>query len=329
MIEIKHLKTLQALRNCGSLAAAAATLHQTQSALSHQFSDLEQRLGFRLFVRKSQPLRFTPQGEILLQLANQVLPQIASALQSCNEPQQTTLRIAIECHSCIQWLTPALENFRQKWPQVEMDFKSGVTFDPQPSLQQGELDLVMTSDILPRSGLHYSPMFDFEVRLVLAPDHPLAAKTRITPEDLATETLLIYPVQRSRLDIWRHFLQPAGISPQLKSVDNTLLLIQMVAARMGIAALRRRARWRATSANYGSVYSLSAEPRVRPSSVCAERGATQRRCTHSEARITVPPIRKLGQCGCSCQMARFTSSPAGTCTLFMIPSVPASTCVAP
>ncbi len=70
MIEVKHLKTLQALRNCGSLAAAAATLHQTQSALSHQFSDLEQRLGFRLFVRKSQPLRFTPQGEILLQLAN-------------------------------------------------------------------------------------------------------------------------------------------------------------------------------------------------------------------------------------------------------------------
>lgn len=71
MIEIKHLKTLQALRNSGSLAAAAAVLHQTQSALSHQFSDLEQRLGFRLFVRKSQPLRFTPQGEVLLQLANQ------------------------------------------------------------------------------------------------------------------------------------------------------------------------------------------------------------------------------------------------------------------
>ena len=190
MIEIKHLKTLQALRNSGSLAAAAATLHQTQSALSHQFSDLEQRLGFRLFIRKSQPLRFTPQGEILLQLANQVLPQIGRALQACNEPQQTRLRIAIECHSCIQWLTPALENFRANWPQVEMDFKSGVTFDPQPALQQDELDLVLTSDILPRSGLHYSPMFDFEVRLVLAPDHPLASKTQITPEDLASETLL-------------------------------------------------------------------------------------------------------------------------------------------
>ncbi|WP_304168612.1 HTH-type transcriptional regulator MetR [Lonsdalea britannica] len=237
MIELKHLRTLLALRNTGSLAAAAAQLHQTQSALSHQFSDLEQRLGFRLFVRKSQPLRFTPQGDILLQLAEQVLPQIQQALQACHEPHQATLRLAIECHSCIQWLTPALENFHQSWPQVAMDFKSGVTFDPQPALQQGTLDLVMTSDILPRSGLHYSPMFDFEVRLVLSPDHPLATKEQIDPEDLSEETLMIYPVQRQRLDIWRHFLQPAGVSPALKSVDNTLLLIQMVAAHMGIAAL--------------------------------------------------------------------------------------------
>lgn len=192
MIEIKHLKTLRALRNSGSLAGAAAALHQTQSALSHQFSDLEQRLGFRLFVRKVSRCALR-RREILLQLANQALPQISRALQDCNEPQQTRLRIAIECHSCIQWLTPALESFRARWPHVEVDFQSGVIFDPQPGLQQGELDLVMTSDILPRSFLHYSPMFDFEVRLVMAPEHPLATKARIAPEDLATEMLLIYP----------------------------------------------------------------------------------------------------------------------------------------
>lgn len=81
-----------------------------------------------------------------------------------------------------------------------MDFKSGVTFDPQLALQQGELDIVLTSDILPRSGLHYSPMFDYEVRLVLAPDHPLATCAQITLGDLADETMLIYPVQRGRLD---------------------------------------------------------------------------------------------------------------------------------
>lgn len=237
MIELRHLRTLQALQNSGSLAAAASQLHQTQSALSHQFSDLEQRLGFRLFIRKSQPLRFTPQGEILLQLAEQILPKVQQALQTCQQPHRAKLRLAIECHSCIQWLTPALEEFHQQWPQVLMDFRSGVTFDPQPALQQGELDLVLTSDILPRSGLYYTPIFDFEVRLVLAPDHPLATRKVISPEDLNQETLLIYPVQHNRMDIWRNFLQPASISPMLKTVDNTLLLIQMVSARMGIAAL--------------------------------------------------------------------------------------------
>ncbi|UDG79897.1 HTH-type transcriptional regulator MetR [Candidatus Steffania adelgidicola] len=238
MIELKHLRTLQALRNSGSLATAAMQLHQTQSALSHQFINLEQRLGFRLFVRKSQPLRFSPQGEILLQLAEQILPQVQQAVQTCKEPhQQATLRLAIECHSCIQWLTPALAEFHQQCPHVLIDFRSGMTFDPKPALLQGELDLVLTSDILVRSTLYYAPMFDFEIRLVLSPDHALATQAVIAPKHLDQQTLLIYPVQPNRIDIWRHFLQPAGISPVLKTVDNTLLLIQMVSARMGIAAL--------------------------------------------------------------------------------------------
>ena len=237
MIELKHLKTLQALSQYGSLAATATHLHQTQSALSHQFSDLEHRLGYKLFIRKSQPVRFTPQGEVLLQLAQKVLPMVKDAIRVCNEPSVCALRIAIECHSCIQWLTPALQQFRQTWPQVNVDFKSGVTFEPQPELLSRELDIVMTSDILPEQELHYTPMFDYEVKLVVANDHPLAKKPLIEPQDLADDTLLLYPVQRQRFDIWRHFLQPAGISPNVKTVDNTLILIQMVAAKMGIAAL--------------------------------------------------------------------------------------------
>lgn len=237
MIEIKHLKTLQALHHTGTLAAAAASLHLTQSALSHQINEIEQRLGYRLFIRKSQPLRFTAQGDILLDLANQVIPLVQQALQSCSAPKRDRLRLAIECHSCIQWLTPALNAFRQRWPGVELDFKNGVIFDPQPALQQGELDIVMTSDIQPSAHLHYSALFDFEVRLAVAPEHPLAQVNVIQPRDLAQETLLIYPVQRQRLDVWKHFLQPAGIQPGLKSVDNTLLLIQMAAAQMGVAAL--------------------------------------------------------------------------------------------
>lgn len=238
MIEIKHLQTLQALKNSGSLSATAIQLHQTQSAISHQFNELEKKLGFKLFIRKSNPIKFTIQGTILLQLSKEILPKIHKAIKTCKKTHQMIIRLAIECHSCIQWLTPALKKFQKKWPTVEVDFYSDMIFSPQPSLQQGKLDIVLTSEVFPRSDLFYMPMFDFEVRLVLSPNHPLTKKKHnVIPEDLASEILMTYPVQRDRLDIWKLFLQPAGITPIFKNVNNTLLLIQMVSAHMGIAAL--------------------------------------------------------------------------------------------
>ena len=66
MIELRHLKTLQALRETGSLVEAADRLYLTQSALSHQIKDLEDRLDCKLFVRKTRPPRFTSAGRRLL-----------------------------------------------------------------------------------------------------------------------------------------------------------------------------------------------------------------------------------------------------------------------
>ncbi|ANW23302.1 MULTISPECIES: HTH-type transcriptional regulator MetR [Vibrio] len=241
MIELKHLKTLATLRDTGSLTATATTLHLTQSALSHQIKDLEARIGGQLFLRKTRPVRFTSEGEILLSLADQVLPRLARAeneLASLKEDVNGRLHMAIECHSCFQWLMPALREYQVAWPSVTLDFSSGFGFEPLPALMSGELDLVITSDIQPRSEVHYEPLFDFEMRLVTATNHPLAAKTSIQPSDLENETMLSYPVQKSRLDVVKHFLHPAGIEPaKWKQADNTLMLVQMVSAGLGVAAL--------------------------------------------------------------------------------------------
>ncbi|WP_394144259.1 HTH-type transcriptional regulator MetR [Vibrio atypicus] len=241
MIELKHLRTLTALRDTGSLTATATTLHLTQSALSHQVKDLEARIGGQLFLRKTRPVKFTSEGEILLRLADDLLPRLAKAeneLASLKEDVNGRLHMAIECHSCFQWLMPALKEYQVAWPSVTLDFSSGFGFEPLPALMAGELDLVITSDIQPRSEVHYEPLFDFEMRLVTSISHPLAQKSQIEPNDLADQTMLSYPVQKNRLDVVKHFLQPAGIEPaKWKQADNTLMLIQMVSAGLGVAAL--------------------------------------------------------------------------------------------
>jgi len=241
MIELKHLRTLTTLRDSGSLTATATSLHLTQSALSHQLKDLEARIGGQLFLRKTRPVKFTSEGEILLKLADEIQPRIAKAeneLASLKEDVNGRLHMAIECHSCFQWLMPALKEYQVAWPSVTLDFSSGFGFEPLPALMAGELDLVITSDIQPRSEIHYEPLFDFEMRLITAINSPLAEKPSIDPKDLSDLTMLSYPVQKQRLDVVKHFLQPAGIEPKKwKQADNTLMLVQMVSAGLGVAAL--------------------------------------------------------------------------------------------
>ena len=123
-LELRHLRTLAMLRDTGSIAQATERLHLTQSALSHQTKALEEYYGLGLFVRKTKPIRFTPAGQRLLQLADSVLPALTSTerdLMRLAGGQAGRLFIAIECHSCYEWLMPTMDVFRENWPEVEMD----------------------------------------------------------------------------------------------------------------------------------------------------------------------------------------------------------------
>ena len=70
---------------------------------------------------------------------------------------------------------------------------------------------MVTSDPLELPGITYVPLFTYEALLAVANQHPLAARPYVRPEDLASETLITYPVERDRLDIFTRFLEPADI----------------------------------------------------------------------------------------------------------------------
>ncbi|MCK0713536.1 LysR family transcriptional regulator [Chromohalobacter sarecensis] len=241
MLELRHLRTLIALRDAGSLVEAAERVHLTQSALSHQIKDLEERLEAPLFQRKTRPVTFTRAGERLLALAEQVLPQIRMAerdLARLAGHEQGRLHMAIECHSCFQWLMPTIDHFRDHWPEVEVDIPSGYSFDALPSLARESLDLVITADPQPLSGIHYEPLFRYEGLLAVGKQHTLTRRDWVTPEELAGETLITYPVEHTRLDVFTQFLTPAGFTPsEVRTAELTVMMMQLVASGRGVCAL--------------------------------------------------------------------------------------------
>jgi LysR family transcriptional regulator for metE and metH len=241
MLELKHLKTIVAIQEYGSLVLAAEKLFLTQSALSHQLKEIESRLGISLFIRKSRPLRLTAAGERLLETARTVLPIMSATerdMQRFAGGEAGRLHIAIECHSCFDWLMPAINQFRNHWKDVEVDLSTAFNFVPLPALQKGRLDVVITSEPKPISGIHFEPLFRFEILLAVANTHPLAKLGRVSAESLRDETLITYPVDQDRLDIFTQFLRPADVEPlAIRTAELTLMMVQLVASGRGVCAL--------------------------------------------------------------------------------------------
>jgi len=241
ILEVRHLRTLVALRDSGSLVRAAQLLNLTQSALSHQIKLLEDRYGQPLFERKSVPPQFTAVGERLLALADAMLPQVEGAERDIARlvlGQGGQMRIAVECHTCFDWLMPAMDAFRTRWPEVELDIVSGFHADPVGLLHQGRADVAIVSEVdADEAGVDYHALFGFEIRALLANTHPLVAKSHLVAQDFADQTIITYPVPDEMLDLIRQVLEPAGVRPPRRTTELTVAMLQLVASGRGVAAL--------------------------------------------------------------------------------------------
>ncbi len=243
MIERMHLAIIREVEQQGSLTAAAEKLFLTQSALSHSIKKLEQQLGTDIWLREGRSLRLTQAGQYLLAVAHRLLPQLSLAeerLRQFAQGERGTLRIGMECHPCYQWLLKVVSPYLADWPDVDVDVKQKFQFGGIGALFGYEIDMLVTPDPLHKPGLLFQPVFDYEQVLVVHRQHALAPLDYVRPEQLTNETLITYPVDIDRLDIYNQFLQPAGIRPQVhKPIETTDIMLQMVASGRGVAALPR------------------------------------------------------------------------------------------
>tara|TARA_B110000503_G_scaffold78205_1_gene120251 strand:- start:173 stop:1093 length:921 start_codon:yes stop_codon:yes gene_type:complete len=240
-IEFRHLRTIKAIHDTGGLARAADLLNITQSALSHQVKGIEDQAGVELFVRRSKPLKLSAAGLRMLAAAERILPEVAALeaeFDGLVSGKSGRLHIAIECHACFEWLFPVLELFRKAWPDVDVDIRAGLAFDALPALRKEEVDLVVSSDPEDLPNVDFTPLFDYEPVFVAASTHPLAAKKWIDAEDFRSETLITYPVDRARLDIFSQLLTPAKVEPTaIRQVELTAVILLLVASNRGVAVL--------------------------------------------------------------------------------------------
>ncbi|NVO29273.1 LysR family transcriptional regulator [Donghicola sp. C2-DW-16] len=254
-IEFRHLRSIKAIHEAGGLARAADILNITQSALSHQIKGLEEQCGVELFVRKSKPMKLSAAGMRLLRAANRILPEVEAIQEEFSglrAGKSGRLHIAIECHACFEWLFPVLEKFRKLWPDVDVDIRPGLAFDALPALQKEDVDVVVSSDPEDLNDVVFEPLFDYHPIFVASKDNPLSQKAYIEATDFRTETLITYPVDRARLDIFNQLLGPAKVEPAaVRQAELTAVILLLVASNRGVAVLPD---WVVREVKYNSDY---------------------------------------------------------------------------
>jgi LysR family transcriptional regulator for metE and metH len=241
-LEVRHLRLIRAIAEEGGLTKAGSRLYLTQSALSHQLRDAEEKLGVSLFTRVNKRMVITPAGERLLTTARSVLDEMKRVEEDIRQialHREGVLRICTECYTCYHWLPSLLKIFGREYPRIEVQIVVDATRRPQQALLDGKIDLALVSSPVRNSKLISKPLFQDELVAILAKDHHLNSLPFIAAKDFANEHLIIYGSPEENLFV-QQVLIPAGVTPQrVSSVQLTEAIIEMVKAGVGIGIMAK------------------------------------------------------------------------------------------
>lgn len=241
-LEIRHLRLVRAVAGAGTLTGAGAALHLTQSALSHQLRDIESRLGTPLFLRVGKRMVLTPAGERVLRSADEVLAAIErteAAIRTLSGAERGLLRITTECYTCYHWLPPLLKRYRRSHPLVDVRIDPTATAEPFAALLDGRIDVAIVSDPVRDRRITARPIFDDEMVAIVSPQHRLAERRFVTPEDFADDVLIAYS-PREDSHVYQRLLLTAGVVPAgFQQMQLTEAIIELVKAGLGMAVLAR------------------------------------------------------------------------------------------
>ena len=244
-LDARDLRLILAIVDEGGLTRAAERLNVTQSALSHQLKGVETSLGVPLFVRAKKRLMLTEAGEELVNRSRQIVADIEALEDDLRQRAagwRGTVRLSTECYTCYEWLPPLLKRFNRRHENVDVRIIAEATRQPIRALLEGEIDLGIVTQGDPNVELH--PLFEDEMLLITAPDHPLASKEFVRPSDLENERLVLH-VSRDESFFFRNFFSRVTRKPSdVVAISLTEAIVSMVKAGLGVSAV---ARWAVAS----------------------------------------------------------------------------------
>ncbi|WP_370599401.1 LysR family transcriptional regulator [Pseudomonas nitroreducens] len=248
MLDLRQLRYFVAVAEVEHVGKAAEQLHISQSPLSRQIAQLEERLGLQLFERSQQRLRLTSDGRTFLHEAKALLKhaeRLESLGRRLGRGETGGLCVGYVSHAIHAGVLPdALRRVREERPGIHIALYNLSAQEQFEGLRQRSLDIALVCEppMADDPDLLASPVFNDPLHLALPLGHPLADKAVIEPADLHEQDWIMVEghLQQSRREQFLAGCVEAGFTPQIRlEAAEPLSALGLVSAGLGLALIQQ------------------------------------------------------------------------------------------
>lgn len=244
-IELRQLRYFVAVAEENHFGRAAVRLHMTQPPLSQSIQSLEAALGTPLFIRTKRRVALTPAGTALLPEARRILQQAAALpdlVHRAASGESGLLSLSFVSTADYSVLPPLLREFRERYPQVQIDLREATTDVQLEDLMQGRIDaglLIPPLHDKASSELDYITVLS-EPLVLTAPQglKALRGVDVVSLKAVADMPLIIFPrrIAPAFHDAILSCFRDTGLTPRIgQEAIQMQTIVGLVSAGMGIA----------------------------------------------------------------------------------------------
>lgn len=241
-MELGQLEAFVQVAAHHSFSRAAEVLYLTQPSVTARIQTLERELSEELFERSGRSVRLTDAGQTFLVYAERVLSDVhegKNALEALRNVEGGTLRIGSALTISTYVLPRILKSYRSHYPGVEVSIRTGRSDDVLDLLLNDEVQVGLVR-ALHHPEIEPIHLYDDEVILVTAHNHPFAQSRTANIEQVSREPLIFFDKGSSYYGLIHGIFRESGLVPihamQLDSMEATK---KMVEEGLGIAILPR------------------------------------------------------------------------------------------
>ncbi|MEU8894766.1 LysR family transcriptional regulator [Nocardia sp. NPDC048505] len=239
-MQLRDLDWLVALADHQHLTDTAAMLGVSQPTLSRALARIETELGTRLFERVSSGVRPTPNGELVLAAARDLIgryEQLTVELAGRLNPDSGVVRLAFLDSMATSLVPRLLRGFHEHAPGVRVLLSQEPHHHILRDLRSGAVELAVTSWREP-GGFGWLPLHRERLVLVVPPAHRLRERSRVALAELAADEFVTTPVGFGYRTLLDSLFAEAGVVPKISFESADLATIEgLVAAGLGVAIL--------------------------------------------------------------------------------------------